>query len=106
MRTSSAASTRSALAAVPGWRGGGAPDPAAGDPPLGRGRGSAEARYHLCPRCGRATPEAALEAYCPNDGTRLLASCPACDAPITSPFGRYCTRCGHDLRADGDLGEG
>lgn len=56
-------------------------------------------RYHLCPRCGRATPAAAREAYCPNDGTRLLASCPRCDAPIGSPFGRYCTACGHDLRA-------
>lgn len=50
--------------------------------------------YHLCPHCGRATPAAARESYCPNDGTKLLSACPACQAPITSPFSRFCTNCG------------
>lgn len=50
--------------------------------------------YHLCPTCFRATPAAAEEHYCPNDGTALLKSCPNCGAGITSPYSHYCIRCG------------
>ncbi|CAN5570810.1 hypothetical protein BH24DEI1_BH24DEI1_14480 [soil metagenome] len=59
------------------------------------------AHYRLCPRCFRAVPEAAGEVYCPNDGTRLLAACPACSAPITSPYSRFCVRCGDDFAKEG-----
>ena len=51
--------------------------------------------YHLCPHCFRAVPQAAGEVYCPNDGTLLLTACPRCGAPITSPYSRFCVRCGH-----------
>lgn len=53
--------------------------------------------YHLCPHCFRATPAAAGERYCPNDGTELLRACPRCHAPITSPHSRFCVRCGSSL---------
>ncbi|MFC3832306.1 double zinc ribbon domain-containing protein [Deinococcus rufus] len=53
--------------------------------------------YLLCPRCGRALPSHAGERYCPHDGARLLEHCPACRADITSPYARYCTRCGRTL---------
>lgn len=53
--------------------------------------------YRLCPSCFRAVPEAAGEVYCPNDGPRLLTACPACGAPILSPYGRFCVRCGRNL---------
>ena len=51
--------------------------------------------FHLCPRCFRAVPAAAGEHYCPNDGTALLSACPACDAPIASPYAHFCIACGH-----------
>ncbi|WP_456833082.1 double zinc ribbon domain-containing protein [Deinococcus sp. UYEF24] len=50
--------------------------------------------YRLCPQCGRAVPAREPERYCPNDGALLLVACPACQSPITSPYARYCTRCG------------
>ncbi|WP_423775865.1 double zinc ribbon domain-containing protein [Allomeiothermus silvanus] len=50
--------------------------------------------YRLCPRCFRAVPAASEERYCPNDGTPLLLACPRCQAPITSPYARYCVVCG------------
>ena len=50
--------------------------------------------FHLCPSCFRAVPAAAGEHYCPNDGTALLSACPACDAPIASPYAMYCIECG------------
>ncbi|WP_170928565.1 zinc ribbon domain-containing protein [Deinococcus hopiensis] len=53
--------------------------------------------YRLCPRCLRAVPTISGERYCVNDGTRLLESCPQCTAPITSPYARFCTRCGAAL---------
>lgn len=59
--------------------------------------------YRLCPHCMRATPSAAEERYCPNDGTAMLSACPACGAPILSPYGSYCVRCGHRLQEGGTL---
>jgi rRNA maturation endonuclease Nob1 len=56
-----------------------------------------QTHYHLCPRCARATPASAEEAFCPNDGTRLLTACPSCARGITSPYSRFCTRCGAKL---------
>ncbi|MCA9836147.1 MAG: zinc ribbon domain-containing protein [Trueperaceae bacterium] len=53
--------------------------------------------YHLCPRCGRATPAAAKEQFCPNDGSKLLSSCPACGSSITSPYNLFCTGCGQSF---------
>lgn len=50
--------------------------------------------YRLCPRCARAVPAGSGERYCVNDGTELLSACPWCAAPITSPYARFCTRCG------------
>lgn len=61
--------------------------------------------YRLCPRCGRAVPVASGEKYCPNDGQRLLETCPRCGAKITSPYARFCVRCGLEFgsaRAKGD----
>lgn len=53
--------------------------------------------YALCPKCWRAVPKQTGEQFCPNDGTPLLSACPHCQAPITSPYARYCTRCGQAL---------
>ncbi|CAM3831494.1 zinc ribbon domain-containing protein [Deinococcus frigens] len=53
--------------------------------------------YRLCPRCARAVPATSGERYCANDGTRLMDACPQCRAPITSPYARFCVRCGTDL---------
>lgn len=59
--------------------------------------------YHLCPLCFRATPTAAHERFCPNDGTPLLSVCPNCGVPITSPYARHCTACGKGLGLSEDL---
>lgn len=53
--------------------------------------------YRLCPHCARAVPIASSELYCVNDGTWLLEACLQCGAPITSPYARFCTRCGTAL---------
>jgi hypothetical protein len=53
--------------------------------------------FALCPRCFRATPKAAGERFCPNDGASLVCACPACGAGIPSPLARYCSYCGCDL---------
>jgi hypothetical protein len=50
--------------------------------------------YRLCPKCFRAVPAASQEAFCANDGARLLEVCPKCASPITSPYARYCVACG------------
>lgn len=55
------------------------------------------ATYRLCPACGRTLPSQSREHYCSNDGARLLSACPVCHTPITSPYARYCTHCGHAL---------
>jgi hypothetical protein len=60
--------------------------------------------YRLCPRCFRAVPEASEELYCPNDGVKLLTTCPACSAPITSPYSRFCVRCGCDFASSAPKG--
>lgn len=60
--------------------------------------------YRLCPRCFRATPRAARETYCPNDGWVMLEACPGCGADITSPYGRYCPTCGHAFGETTDEG--
>ncbi|MBB5376178.1 putative amidophosphoribosyltransferase [Deinococcus metalli] len=57
--------------------------------------------YRLCPRCGRALPSVSEERYCPHDGARLIGHCPGCHADITSPYARYCTRCGQELVVHG-----
>jgi len=53
--------------------------------------------YRFCPRCCRAVPEASEEDYCPNDGAMLLNACPACQAPIASPYSCFCVKCGCDF---------
>lgn len=58
--------------------------------------------YHLYPHCFRATPAEAAERYCPNDGTELLHACSHCHAPITSPYSRFCARCGLDFAKEAD----
>ncbi|WP_169730639.1 zinc ribbon domain-containing protein [Calidithermus chliarophilus] len=56
--------------------------------------------YRICPRCARAVPLASSERYCTNDGTRLLEACPGCGARITSPYARFCGRCGREFRLE------
>ncbi|WP_158531670.1 MULTISPECIES: zinc ribbon domain-containing protein [unclassified Meiothermus] len=53
--------------------------------------------YRICPRCARAVPASTQERYCLNDGERLLEACPGCGARITSPYARFCGRCGLEL---------
>lgn len=53
--------------------------------------------YRLCPVCLRAVPTRSPERFCVNDGARLLERCPACEAPITSPYARHCGECGVNL---------
>ncbi|WP_041652210.1 double zinc ribbon domain-containing protein [Allomeiothermus silvanus] len=53
--------------------------------------------YRICPRCARAVPASTKERYCLNDGERLLEVCPRCQAPITSPYARFCSTCGLEL---------
>ena len=54
----------------------------------------AELRYHICPACSRSVPAAAMETYCPNDGSKMLDSCPGCGNTIRSPYHRFCSTCG------------
>lgn len=67
------------------------------DPGGPGGRAAVTVRYRLCPRCARAVPLSSGERYCANDGARLLEACPNCHAAITSPYARFCVRCGADL---------
>ncbi len=53
--------------------------------------------FRLCPRCGRAVPDSSGERFCPNDGERLLESCPKCGAGIRTPLARFCTACGFEF---------
>lgn len=53
--------------------------------------------YRICPRCARAVPTSTQERYCLNDGERLLEACPHCQAKFTSPYVRFCGRCGYEL---------
>ncbi len=55
--------------------------------------------YRLCPTCLRATPHEAGEVFCPIDGSRMLPGCPACGAPIHTPYARHCAACGAALAA-------
>jgi predicted amidophosphoribosyltransferase len=62
--------------------------------------------YLICPVCQRSVPSEAGEVYCPNDGSRLLACCPSCNAAITSPYSKYCVSCGtaliEETKTEGD----
>lgn len=53
--------------------------------------------FKLCPLCGRALPLHSQEQFCSNDGALLMTACPACRAPIVSPYAHYCPRCGQAL---------
>ncbi|WP_119276366.1 double zinc ribbon domain-containing protein [Calidithermus roseus] len=53
--------------------------------------------YRICPRCARAVPVRSAEHYCTNDGVRMLEACPSCGARITSPYARFCGRCGREF---------
>ncbi len=53
--------------------------------------------YRICPRCARAVATSSSERYCINDGTRMLEACPGCGARITSPYARFCSRCGREF---------
>lgn len=55
------------------------------------------ALYCLCPQCARAVPLRSGERYCVNDGEPMLVACPACGAGITSPYARFCGKCGAAL---------
>lgn len=61
------------------------------------GAATTKTTYHLCPHCLRATPAVAGERFCPNDGTLMVTGCSRCNAPVTSPYDRYCTACGNPL---------
>ena len=52
------------------------------------------AAYSVCPCCARAVPARAGEAFCGNDGARMLHACPRCHHPILSPYARFCSKCG------------
>jgi len=53
-----------------------------------------DATYLVCPACFRAVARQTGERFCMNDGTPLLAACPQCGQPVTSPYARFCHRCG------------
>jgi hypothetical protein len=53
--------------------------------------------YRLCPHCCRAVTASSGERYCINDGAPMLSGCPACGAPIVSPYTRYCGSCGAEM---------
>ena len=63
----------------------------------------------LCPRCGFARRymlgiSEVAEDDCPDCGTRLIKSCPACDEPLESAMQVSCRICGAELRpADSEL---
>lgn len=56
-----------------------------------------DAGYSLCPRCYRAVPKLAKEQFCQNCGEAMLQNCYHCNAPINSPYARFCTQCGQSL---------
>ncbi|MDB5046343.1 MAG: hypothetical protein JWQ08_2393 [Deinococcus sp.] len=66
--------------------------PAAGQ--QDQGTGGSVLTYRLCPRCLRAVPGHSAEHFCVNDGEKLLDACPACHAPILSPYAQFCAGCG------------
>ncbi len=50
----------------------------------------------ICPSCQTESSGA----YCPECGTPLKATCPACKGPVV-PGARFCTSCGEPLRRQG-----
>jgi hypothetical protein len=54
-------------------------------------------RFRLCVHCFRAVPANTNEQYCINDGTPMLEVCPLCNTPISSPYARFCGKCGRDF---------
>ena len=55
--------------------------------------------YRICPKCARAVPLESQEFFCSNDGTKLLEACASCQAPITTPYARFCSSCGSEFKA-------
>ncbi|MDX2008123.1 MAG: zinc ribbon domain-containing protein [Meiothermus sp.] len=54
--------------------------------------------YRLCPKCLRGVPLAVNERFCIQCGTPMTTACPRCQAPITSPYARFCGGCGLEYR--------
>jgi predicted nucleic acid-binding Zn ribbon protein len=54
--------------------------------------------YRICPKCARAVPLESGEKFCSNDGTKLLEACASCQAPITTPYARFCSKCGAEFK--------
>ena len=53
-----------------------------------------EPRYRLCPTCDRSVNLESDERFCVQDGTKMLESCPRCDAPIRVEGAKFCGACG------------
>ncbi len=56
-----------------------------------------QVQYRVCPICARAVPISSTEHHCINDGTKLLESCPRCQASIHSPYALHCATCGFEF---------
>jgi predicted RNA-binding Zn-ribbon protein involved in translation (DUF1610 family) len=56
-----------------------------------------QVQYRVCPTCARAVPISSTEYHCINDGTKLLESCPRCQASIHSPYALHCGKCGFEF---------
>lgn len=57
-----------------------------------------ESKAPKCPKCSKEVADLNLK-FCPNCGSKLLATCPKCNAGY--PVGtKFCTQCGDALKWD------
>lgn len=74
---------------------------------------STEPRYRQCPTCERSVNLASDERFCAHDGTKMLESCPHCNASIRVAGAKFCGACGaqyqtaplHAINQTRDLGD-
>ncbi len=50
--------------------------------------------FKICPGCDYFCLSDEKNEYCPFCGDKLIDKCPVCGEPITTPYAKYCAKCG------------
>ncbi len=52
-------------------------------------------QFKICTGCNYFCNKNESTEFCPYCGEKLIDKCPSCEDTITTPYGNYCTKCGH-----------